>query len=101
MPKKKTYRRSSSFTLPLAPIGGFIGAEATQGIIRMLADGNIQEAIKFVPHYAGVASDGVFSMDIAMKNWLPIGIGFAVHWVASKLGINRMLARYKVPIVRL
>jgi hypothetical protein len=30
-----------------------------------------------------------------------IGIGMGLHWAANKFGVNRMLARAKVPILRI
>ena len=39
--------------------------------------------------------------DNLMRGLLPLAIGLGLHFVASKLGVNRALGRARVPVLRL
>jgi hypothetical protein len=47
-------------------------------------------------------TDGKIKFGYAIqKLYGPLAIGFAAHTIASKLGVNRMLARAGVPFIRI
>jgi hypothetical protein len=91
------------FTIPLAIVAGFIPAVANahryastygwpQSIMR--AGGGLIGYDTITGHY-----DGWSRMQ---ESGTPqIAIGFFVHFLASRLGVNRMIAQAGIPIIRL
>jgi len=49
----------------------------------------------------GVKRSGEFSTADFLANWGPTLAGALVHIGANKLGINRMLANAKIPLIRI
>ncbi len=102
--KKKGGHRG--FTLPVAPIAGAIGAFATQApsgrsLVSDLSSGNYSGFLYDAKElFTGVDANGKFRADWLMKTYAPLAIGLAVHIAASKLGLNRLLGRAKVPVLR-
>lgn len=100
MAKKKKSRRSNSFTLNIAAAAGFIPLAKTAwdgyqfgGFPTML-----NEVSAAVTGYN--PEQRVWRAQTLMKGTVPILIGLAVHKLASRLGVNRMLGRAKVPFAR-
>jgi len=95
-------RRSKGFTLPLAAIAGF------SPLAWHMVD-NIK-AFGLPKGVAGSLSLGLVGYDLGTKKfdffaamrlgWGPILAGILVHKVASRLGVNRLLGRAGVPIIR-
>lgn len=99
-PKAKHHRKAG-MTIPLAVIGGLVpmgvdvvqaykigGAEAALGHVSMCTTG-------YDP------SDGKIKLGFAMqKLYGPLFLGMMVHKVAGRLGVNRMLSRAGVPVLR-
>jgi len=104
---KKVKRKRAGFTLPIAPVAG-------------IASGFLFAPTGWAsPVEAAMSGDGKRFSDAIMANWLfydsPSGkfdfinkgigikltlVGCFIHWVASKVGVNRFLARSKVPVIR-
>ena len=78
---------------PIAMQAYAIGKVATSGA----ADANAT-AIECI---TGYRPGHPFNSHAFMGTWGPIGAGFLIHWVASKLGVNKVLGRAKVPILRI
>lgn len=99
--KSRRHRnRNGNMTLPLGIIAGF-----APGAMRMW---NNRGSMGSLAHEAGAiylgynTYDGTFQPDYMKFGTLPIVLGFLVHWLAGeKFGINRMLSRAKVPILRI
>lgn len=107
---KKRGRRRGSFTLPMAIIipaaaGPFMVAGPPgwgASPVQQIQAGNFQDAARiamvsytfFDPQEGKIKWDG----GNAIKSLI---LGFAVHWVASRLGVNRALGRARVPIFRI
>lgn len=100
MAKKKTARRTHSFTIPVAVIAGLApGAyRAYEGFstdgIRGLAYRLSNDFTGFDPYQKKF---NLFEMKYGLG---PLLLGVAVHKVAGKLGINRALGRAGVPFLR-
>jgi hypothetical protein len=109
---KKKYHRRGGFTLPIAPVAGIVGGIAmakhpwaAEGdtIINLAMRGDLQNAFKSIgPAFTGFDDRGNFHLDAVLKVYGPMVLGAVIHWVVGgKLGINRMLGRAKVPIIRI
>lgn len=100
--KKATRRRRNGFTIPVAmafPILT-VGTDYVEDIQSM----GFKEATRWLT--------GKLTGYYAQPNWpdwrakhmkhaaLPIAVGFGIHWLAGKFGINRALARTGIPILR-
>jgi len=104
---KKKGRKRASFTLPIAPVAGIASG-------FLLAPSGWASPLE-----AAMAGDPKRFSDAIMANWLcydsPSGkfdfvnkgigikltiVGCLIHWVAGKFGVNRFLARSKVPVIR-
>lgn len=91
------------FTLPVAALAGF--APLVKGAYDGYQSGGFNGALAEV----SVATTGYnpiyhnWNLTWALKRgWLPIIAGIAVHkFVGGRLGVNKMLARAGVPIIRL
>ncbi len=102
--KKKGGHRS--FTLPVAPIAGAVGTFATQApsgrsLISDISSGNYSGLLYDAKEiFTGVDNTGRIRADWLLKTYAPLAVGLGVHIVASKLGLNRLLGRAKVPVLR-
>lgn len=100
-PRRRS-RGKGKFTIPMAVIGGLVpagadilsawkvgGAEAALGHVSLVSTG-------YDP------ADGQWKPSFAMqKLYGPLFIGFMVHKIAGRLGINRALGKAGVPFVRI
>lgn len=95
MAKKKSHR-SAKMTIPLA----FAAPIVMRGIdtAKDLMNGKTQDAAYVL---TGVNSSGHFDAGRVITTYAPIVAGYAIHKGASMLGVNRALARMKIPLVRL
>lgn len=98
---KRTQHRKKGFTLPLAALAGFVSlalkgkADLEAGGLQYLGRGlclrttgiNVDDG-KWYPHYL-------------MEGIGPIIMGNLIHKLASKVGINRMIANAGIPILRI
>lgn len=104
--KRKGSRRS--FTLPIAPIAGLLGAvvgarPGWNSVAGAVQKGDWNDAGNvMVNYFTGYnPKSGKWEWESLKVGLIPIVAGFAVHFVASKLGINRMLGRARVPVIRI
>jgi hypothetical protein len=91
------------FTIPLAIVAGFL--PMTMDIINNKDSFGIGGSILHSGAGAIIGYDTV-SRGFNMNNWKQAGgpaiwIGFAAHLLASKFGINRMIARAGIPLIRI
>ena|SRR4030043_1190895 len=93
--------RSTQFTIPVAALGGLIACEPVQSSINAALSGNYATIPKYLSHFAGTDSLGRFDFNILKDTYVPIFLGFGIHKAASMLGVNRMLAQAKIPILRI
>lgn len=97
--KQKSRHSRPKMTIPLAVVAGFIP------IIKGSWDR--RASMTEVTRYLTVSTTGY---DPVGKRWTTEFLGqgtgailggFAVHWLANKIGINRLLGRAKIPLIRI
>jgi len=93
-------RSASKMTIPLAVVGGVAGMPAITLMINDIKAGAWEKIPAHMGEIAGVTSTGVFSFPLAQKNLMPLLAGALVHKAAGIVGVNRMLGRAKIPIIR-
>jgi len=104
MARRKKSRRSRKFTLPLAPIGGFVATPAVRYMIDEFLAGNLEKAIMQPARFAGIdPNTGQFNVNELKDNILPPLIGLLVHKFVGgpPLNLNRTLAAANVPFIRI
>jgi len=98
----KSKRSSPKMTLPLGLIGGVIATPAIGNSITLASQGKYQMAVRNLSQLAGVYQDtGIFDSNLLMSNLKPMLAGVIAHKIAGFAGVNRALARAKVPWVRI
>jgi hypothetical protein len=89
-------RRKSKMTLPVAVVAGFIppilGAWSRRS--------NPTEVGTYLQAGFTGVSNGQFSLSNLRMGLLPVAAGFAVHTIASKLGVNRAIGAARIPFIR-
>jgi len=117
--RKKKNSRKRSLTVPLAPTLGLAAGISPTLFGFQGSQGRIQGAVYHFQHggpaaglkefvrcgsmtFTGYDPEGFepFGKHLG-KGLLPLLAGFLVHWVAGKMGVNRMLGRAGVPILRI
>jgi len=83
-------------TLPMAVMAPVVAQAVRSGKMLMAGDTS-----GLVWDYSGYGKDGKFYPSALLRTYGPLAVGFAVHWAASKLGINRAIAKAGIPIVRI
>lgn len=108
---KKRRRRSRGMTIPLAPtiglLAGLIGPaeDHSEGPLAMIQQGRLEEAFRQVAKsYTGIdVKDGSFKISRLSRGVAPLAAGLLVHKFVggAPLNANAMLARAKVPFIRI
>lgn len=91
-------------TIPLAVVMGFAPAVLDVQRTHVTYGGYPQAII-----HTGA---GLFGWDTVSNKWggftqmkyagtFPIILGFLVHWIAGKAGVNRMIGRMGIPLIRI
>jgi hypothetical protein len=96
------HHKKKQFTLSLAVVAGFAPLAIDVG--TQIKNGNFSEAGRVAVHnLAGYNYwSNTWDMDGFKHGLFPILAGFLVHkFIGGNLGINRMLARAGIPIIRL
>jgi hypothetical protein len=90
-------------TIPLAIVAGFAPTvvRAVQDSNSFKNPGNFFKRITY--NFTGINmwANNKFEMAGIKAGWLPLGVGLLAHVLATKLGINRALARSGIPFVRI
>ena len=99
MARRAKFKRSKKMTLPLAVVAGFV--PPALGVWNRR--NSVTEMGNFlVAGFSGLnPGTGEFNIGNLRYGVLPIVAGFMVHMFASKLGINRAIARASIPLVRI
>jgi len=107
---KKKRRYSRSLTIPLAPIAGLVAGLATpppgrESVITNILQGDWKNAFTALAiNYTGVdPNTGKFDFNNLTRGLFPLVAGLLVHKFVggSPLNLNRMLARHKIPLIRI
>jgi len=99
---KKKIRKKAKATLPLAVVAGFVPpariifAESQGG--RGIEGGAVAASRIFLGYDSNTAQWDFRQLQYGFG---PIIVGFAIHKVASMVGINRALAAARIPFIRI
>jgi hypothetical protein len=98
---KKHHGHRGQLTVPLAVVAGFLPlvSRASQGYRTLGTHGLMLYMTNDLTGYNLDVRQWNFSE--LLKGWSPIIAGIAAHKVANALGVNRMLGRAKIPLVRI
>lgn len=102
MAKAIARRKARATTIPIAVVAGLIPAGST------LMSAYQQAGLPAVMQHASMMTTGYDPTDgrikigyAVQKLYGPLAIGFIAHTLATKLGVNRMLSRAGVPLIRI
>lgn len=97
------HSRRQQFTIPLAVVAGF--ASPVGRTIGEFQSGGPKGAVKELSRIMiGIdpfASPVTWQPYLMSYGALPVAIGLMVHKAANMLGLNRMLARSGIPLIRI
>ncbi len=101
MARRGKHHRKQGMTIPLAVVGGF--APLTIATVNGFRAGGMQYgADRLVWGLTGYSpTAGRWDVNGLRVGALPIGVGFLIHSLASRLGINRALSRARIPFIRI
>jgi hypothetical protein len=85
-------------TIPVAIVAGIV--PTVVGVWNRRSSGE-QVAQYLQAGFTGIGADGKFNISNLRAGLMPIVAGFGVHMIASKLGINKAIARARVPFIRI
>lgn len=98
-PKFHRTSHRTRFSLPVGIIAGFLpvatGVWNRRSSSQSMGDFLLSGFTGFTP------STGQWNPANLKNGLLPVTAGFAAHMIASRLGINRALARAGIPIIRI
>lgn len=101
-PRKKRRYHRPKLTIPLAVVAGF--ASPVMRIVQHTqsggATGGVQEMSRIMIGVDPFANPPTFQPFLLRYGAFPVAIGMVIHFIAGKLGVNRMLARSGVPLLR-
>jgi hypothetical protein len=106
MATKRKIHSKKKFTLPLAIVAGFVGGPVAATINQKNRySGDWGRAILWEAGSLGGydTENSVYAGIGQMKKagYIPLAVGFGVHWMASKFGVNKMIARAGIPFIRI
>lgn len=91
-------RTHTGFKIPLAIVAGMIPV----GVGIWNRRNSPSEIATYLQEgFTGIGEDGTFNLANFRKGLLPVGAGFIAHMVASKLGVNRAIAKSGLPFIRI
>ena len=95
--KKKRYRQKPTVSLAvvagMVPALGAVWADAKRGAWSNMGN----TAVSIMTGY----TDGKFIWSKLKFGLLPMVGGFVAHKIATKIGLNRLIAKSKIPLVRI
>lgn len=95
--KRSNHKRKITF--PLAVISGFVPAGME---IYAQRASPVQMAAALPRIFTGYDFlTGQFSLDNLKHGAIPVFAGFMTHYIASRLGINRLIAQTGIPFIRI
>lgn len=102
MAKKKKTRRRAKTTIPITIAGPVIAELAGEPFAR-LRSGDVSGAMnRVVADYTGYDIRGkVWRAEYLKGGAAPVVIGAIAHKVANRLGVNRVIARAGIPLLRI
>jgi hypothetical protein len=105
MAKRHIKHTKKKFTIPLAIVAGFV--PAGMDIYNNMPNFNNNVLASGAHTVAGlIGYDTVGKKYVGLSQaksagLYPIILGFGAHWAAQKFGVNRMIARAGIPLIRI
>jgi len=103
--KKRRSRRSGGMTVPLAPMAGLAAglARPAQELMAGNIDGAVTHLLYNYTGLSGYPGNLTFKMEGLKNGVMPLVTGLLVHKFVGgpPLNLNRILARAKVPFIRI
>jgi hypothetical protein len=101
MSTKRKIHHKQKMTIPLAVVAGFMPLGID--VAHQLQAGEWEQAGYVLQHnLIGVNPwTGKWDTQGFSHGLYPILGGFGVHWIANKVGINRMLSQMRIPLIRI
>jgi len=96
--KAKKSRRRTGMKIPLAVVAGFMPLGA--GIWQRKADPRALGGY-VLGSLTGYQPGAGWNTQFMSEGALPILAGFTAHWLAGRLGVNRLLGRAGIPLIRI
>jgi hypothetical protein len=99
--KVRSKRRHKSFTIPVGVVLGLVPL-VNETIVGFKADGVQgagQNALAVMTGY--YPKTKTWNGAWLKQGLMPLMLGFGVHWLASKMGVNRALGRAGIPLLRI
>lgn len=94
-------RSKAAFTLPIAVLLG-MAPLASQGMGGYQAGGFKGAAKQMTLALTGFnTDDSKFYPEWLKAGLYPMLVGFGVHWIAGRIGINRALSSARIPLIRI
>lgn len=91
-------RAKAKMTIPLAVVAGFVPVAV--GVWNRRSSGQaISDYLQ--SSFTGIGTDGKFNVANLRTGLMPIAAGFIVHKIAGMLGVNKAIARARIPLVRI
>lgn len=92
-------RAKAKMTIPLAVVAGFV--PTVVGVWNRRSSG--QAVADYLQSgFTGITpGTGQFNLANLRAGLMPIAAGFMVHKIAGMLGINRAIARARIPLIRI
>jgi hypothetical protein len=100
---KGKHHKRPGMTIPLAVVAGFVptGAYALAGFRQGGERGMTEGFARITARLTGYSiTEERWHWGELAKGWAPVLIGFGVHKLASRMGINRQIARMGIPLLR-
>jgi hypothetical protein len=99
--KKNKFRSKKSMSVSLALVAGFVPYVSHEYDLFTQYGGRVALRYAAKPFVPFDPDTGKFETNDLKYGLYPVAIGAAVHYVASKAGINRMIARAGIPFIRI
>jgi hypothetical protein len=97
-------RHKPKMTVSLATLAGFVptGGYALAGFRRGGEAGLTEGIARITVRLTGYSiTEEKFHGSELARGWGPVLLGFGVHKLANKIGINRQIARMGIPLLRI
>jgi len=101
--KSHSVRRKSRFSIPIAVVAGFFPLASDVYYLGLKQEKPLQATANILQHNLigfNPWNAGKWDAQGFQHGLYPILMGFVLHILAGKLGLNRLLARSGIPLLR-
>lgn len=97
--QKNSFKKRPSVTIPLTIVAG--SAPFLSGLWGRRNAGAKDIGIFMTAAWTGYVPGQGFNHIRMQEGALPFGVGLLAHKIANKLGVNRTLAKMRIPLIRI